>query len=326
MKRYFFILMLVLILIFISCKQTLHRKEKIKISINDTTLHFKIHNFTIKILPYLDLAYSKEQKTFPNVKITDGEGIPLNLYRGKLFYHPVALSSYAFKVLNVFYTTKDTSLLLFTEKIAKKLVDYSMSLDTCLYYPYNTDFYLHGKEDKSNTMRAPWYSSMAQGQVLSLFSRLYEFTGDSIYITYSRKTFNSLTKIKNIMKDSLSPWFAIIDSAGYLWFEEYPQLPPNHTLNGMIFTLFGIYDYYRITKDSTALKFLRGGLTTIKHYLPLFRNEGDYSYYCLTHKVKSKSYHYVHISQLKELYKITGDKYFLQMAQLFEKDAENKND
>ncbi len=90
-----------------------------------------------------------------------------------------------------------------------------------------------------------------------------------------------------------------------------------------LYNHFEIYNYYWITQDITALKFLRGGLTTIKHYLPLFRNEGDYSYYCLTHKVKSKSYHYVHISQLKELYKISGDKYFLQIAQVFDKDGEN---
>ena len=34
--------------------------------------------------------------------------------------------------------------------------------------------------------------------------------------------------------------------------EEYPGSPPDHTLNGFIFALYGVYDYYVITRSDAA--------------------------------------------------------------------------
>ena len=88
----------------------------------------------------------------------------------------------------------------------------------------------------------------------------------------------------------------------------------------MIFSLFGLYEYWSITKDPEAKKILLGGLSTIRNYLPLFRVKGGISYYCLKHRSQNPDYHFVHIEQLYVLYLMTDDIKFLEMRDLFHED------
>lgn len=75
----------------------------------------------------------------------------------------------------------------------------------------------------------------------------------------------------------------MIDATGHLWFEEYPMEAPTKVLNGFIFTIFGIYDYYQVTHQTEAKDLLQGGLTTVKDYVAPYRLPENYSRYCLKH-------------------------------------------
>ena len=45
-----------------------------------------------------------------------------------------------------------------------------------------------------------------------------------------------------------NPWISGIDGDNYLWLEEYPDSDqPNKTLNGKIFAIYGLYDFYQLT-------------------------------------------------------------------------------
>jgi len=57
---------------------------------------------------------------------------------------------------------------------AQRLLDRKVQRDAGYFFPYPFDFALHG--NTANTIRAPWYSGMAQGLTLSLFSRLADVT------------------------------------------------------------------------------------------------------------------------------------------------------
>lgn len=170
-------------------------------------------------------------------------------------------------------------------------------------------------------MYSPWYSGMAQGQILSIFCRMYEQTGDSRYMKQAMLIFNSFLKLK---ANDESPWVTCIDRNKNLWFEEYPKEEVCFTLNGMIFAIYGIYDFYRITNNESAMKLLKGGLTTIKRNAAAFRSKDRLSFYCLKHKSRNPWYHLIHIEQMGTLYRITGDVYFADMAETLKNDTPEK--
>lgn len=259
---------------------------------------YKYNDFNIAILPDNELPYKRI--TRDEIITVDSFGIPLRQYAGGLYYHPVFLIDHAIYQLN-----KNIE---FSVKIADKLIKLGNRINGDLWFPYPFDFRLHGRDE---LMKAEWYSAMAQGMALSLFSRLSKF--DNKYLKEAFDIFETLRYIEN------ETWCTTVDNAGYLWFEEYPINPPAHTLNGMIFAIYGIYDYFLITgKDRDNL--LKASLTTIKENILRFRVDDGMSLYCLKHKVVDAYYHSVHIEQLKMLSKISGDYYFDSISELFKKD------
>lgn len=186
--------------------------------------------------------------------------------------------------------------------------------DSSIFFPYPFDFVLHGRNE---TMHAPWYSAMAQGQALSCFARMYSKTEDKKYLCAADSVYNSLSSLYSKNKKL---WVTAITQDSLLWLEEYPDIPINKTLNGKIFAIFGIYDYYQITKREDVKQLLQASLTTIYKEVEKFRVPGDKSYYCLKHKVQNAGYHKVHIRILKELYDITGEPYFREVSDLLKSD------
>lgn len=287
---------------------------------------YRYDSFDIK---YLDI---KERFYYSDIPIDlkktgsfDDDGVPLFSYGNAKYYNPVQIAQYVLQLINSYYLTSNNDYLLSSELILKKMINRADLYDGGLYFPYNFDFKLHGFKDKNSKMIAPWYSAMAQGQILSCLSRVYELTNNPVYLDYANKVFKTLGKIKN--KGDKKVWVTMIDVDGFLWLEEYPAENPTHALNGKMYAIFGLYDYYimliqqknKLNKKE-SIKVLRGALTTIKQKIKEYRNLGNISDYCLLHKVKSFKYHKIHIEQLKYLYKITGDVYFNEISYLLEKD------
>lgn len=287
---------------------------------------FILDTFQLPALEYSKLPYvrgRKKEKVYPNI---DADGVPLhNYYRGnKLNYHPVFLAQIGLQKMDVYNTTKNKESLDNAYKVYHKLIDIGIKLDSSIFFPYTFNFPLHGCDEE--TMMPPWYSGMAQGQALSFFCRLYEVTGDKEVLDECEKVFNSFVRLKG---QGYNPWVSCVDKDGYLWLEEYPLDLPCFTLNGMIFAIYGLNDYYRITNSELTLKYLYASITTIKKNILRFRCEDDVSYYCLKHnnfRGRNPHYHKVHIRQLKKLSEITGDNYFSEVASIFLKDTEGKED
>jgi hypothetical protein len=163
---------------------------------------------------------------------------------------------------------------------------------------------------------------MAQGEFLMVLMRLYEFTGNKDYLMYGHQVFHSFLLLQSDFED----WVVRLDSAGYYWMEEYPhETRPGMTLNGYVYALFGIYEYRRFVDDPRAELIYDLSLTTLKHYLPYYRQPGKSSLYCLGHKARAGSYHAQHIKQMNVLYAATGDPFFEIMALAFEADSNGED-
>jgi hypothetical protein len=75
-----------------------------------------------------------------------------------------------------------------------------------------------------------------------------------------------------------------------------------------------------MTHSPEAEEILQNCLSTIKNYLPQYRRPGQPSFYGLRFRYYARGYHYVHIGQLRQLYKITGDDFFRAWADTLESD------
>ncbi|MCA0991328.1 D-glucuronyl C5-epimerase family protein [Pseudalkalibacillus hwajinpoensis] len=275
---------------------------------------FRLETFDLVDLPLDKVPYSGSVVPLNPDFPTDEKGIILTKNGEDLYYNPLKIGLYAKSFLKSYDQKGDQAYLEKAELYGEKLLEMADEHEGAWYFPYSIDFNLHG--DEEDVLKGPWYSAMAQGEVLSTFTRLYRSTGKEDYLTAAEKTFQSMEDVK----EDNETWVSLIDQEGYLWFEEYPEENPTHALNGFLFAIYGVYDYYLLEKDEDVKNHLMGAITTVKHYLDEYRVEGEISYYCREHHVQSDRYHMIHITQLERLTKISGDPYFENMANEFKED------
>ena len=276
--------------------------------------------FLCDSIPVLDFplekrAYSSVDSIFFTHNQADAHGIAQFLNDSVLTYHPVIMAQYALKLLEVYRKTGDSLSLNIAKEHAAKFIELSDTVNDALLFPYDFDCYFFDRD----TMLAPWYSGMAQGQVLSVFSRLFELTDDSTYAKTAAKIFNSFY----LMKGQNTPWISCIDNHGDLWIEEYPHKAPSHVLNGNIFAIYGIYDYYQISKEADVLLFSKAAISTVRKNMNEYREKDLISYYCLKYNVRNYGYQDIHIAQFYQLEKMTSLFEFKTMAQDMRQDQTN---
>lgn len=230
--------------------------------------------------------------------------------------HPVAYAQYGISALAEHQRTGEDIWLTRALRHGERLEQIHTERDGAWYFPYLFDWTYTGK-----TLRAPWWSAMAQGEALSLFVRLYQETGDQRWKDAADSTWPSLTQPRS----QGEPWATMTDE-GLLVFEEYAgNLPPLKVLNGHLFAMFGAYDYWRLTGDPAVLSYLDGAATTTLAVMPRLRVPGGVSYYCwqadCAQRVwQNPTYHVIHSWQLDTVARLTGDTRFSDWARTLRAD------
>jgi len=275
---------------------------------------FKHSEFDIQELEYNRLPYTGYELISLDISPVDSEGIILYEKFGKLYYHPVILSEHIIRFIDCYIRTNNKDYLNYALTYSNKLIEIANEYNGALYFPYNFELILH--DIPSEILTSPWYSGMAQGEALSAFVRLYNLTNDNKYMTVIEKIFKSFSNFK---KENF-PWIVYVDKSDYYWIEEYPMNEATHVLNGFIYAIYGLYDYYQLKKDQLSRTLIEASLTTLSKYLIEYRVKGYKSYYCLKHKAQGEFYHRVHIIELKKLSEISGYSYFKEMSDSLYKD------
>ena len=269
-----------------------------------------------------DLPYSDRPPVdvnSPSIKV-DSTGLVIYIRPGTSTRadHPVAYAQYGISALLEYQQTGNKMWLDRAIRQGQQLIAMHTESNGSWWYPYTFPWTYY-----SRTLTAPWWSGMAQGEALSLFVRLAEATGDSRWDNAANHTVTSFT----VPHSATSPWVSLaIDK--HLYFEEYAgNQPPLLVLNGHIFAMFGLYDYWRHTGDATAARYLDGAATTVlERMLPAVRVEGGVSYYCVQADYcqsplwQNQHYHPIISWQLDTLARITGDARFTTLAQLLGSD------
>jgi hypothetical protein len=245
----------------------------------------------------------------------DAAGIRLYSHLGKLYYHPALMAQQGLLLVESWRIGGGAAYLTMAKRYADKLITNGLRARDSLYLPYLFRFTFALAKHDHDLMRPPWYSALAQGQALSLMVRLFELTGEAHYRHAADAIFSSFLRPR-----PASPWTVFVDSDRHLWLEEYPKDPPMQVLNGHIFAIFGLYDYYLLTGSPDALSLIEGAAVTVLHYFPRFRVPGGISLYSIRLRQESSKYHAVHVMQLRLLAAITGDAVFSRFADLLAQD------
>jgi D-glucuronyl C5-epimerase C-terminus len=181
---------------------------------------------------------------------------------------------------------------------------------------FPSTFYFAFDRNFGGSLVPPWYSGIAQGAATGFFARLYETTGEVKYRDAAEHAMESFL----IPRRSGHLWTSSVDTLRYLRLEEYPGTRWQYVFNGHMEAAMGLYDYYRITGDPRALTLYRGALTTVLKYGETLRNPGWISAYSLGARGQYRSYHFRVVSQMLELYTLTGDTRFLHLANEYDDD------
>ena len=242
----------------------------------------------------------------------DPSGIPQLDYHGHigLQYNPIAIAQFGLGNYNLWRRTSDPErrkkFFLTADWLATHLEQNAQGLAVWNHH-FNWEY--------RDTLKAPWYSALAQGQGISLLVRAHKESGEPRYLDAARQAYASFQQ--PIDKGGV----AFTDESGDLWFEEYIVFPPTHILNGFIWALWGIYDYFLATRESTAHDLFSRGVRTLLHNLDRY----DLGFWSLYEQsgtrlpmVASRFYHQLHIVQLRVMHRLTGEEAFARVADRWE--------
>jgi len=120
-----------------------------------------------------------------------------------------------------------------------------------------------------------------------------------------------------------------VDREAFWWYDEYACARRANVLNGFLFALIGIYEYYDASKDPKALVLFSNGIKTVMHYIDKFdlnflvfkwsKYDDKLNFY------SGPKYHSWHVKQLIKLHEITRDKKFLNWAMRWSKYQQKYN-
>jgi hypothetical protein len=238
----------------------------------------------------------------------DSADIPMLDYRGVigLQYNPIAIAQWGLANYNLFCASGDQGRRRRTLKAADWLCA-NLEQNSHGLWVWNHHF----DWEYRDTLKAPWYSGLAQGQGVSLLLRAHAQTREERYMEAAGRAFVPLTR--RVAEGGV----LIEDEEKNLWIEEYLVNPPTHILNGFMWALWGVFDFWLARTDRPAKEIFDCGVRTLVHNLPRF----DTGYWSLYEQsgtrmkmLASPFYHRLHIVQLRIMAMLTGQSSFAEVA------------
>lgn len=153
------------------------------------------------------------------------------------------------------------------------------------------------------------YSAMAQGEGISLLIRAHIATDKEQYLAAAKKALEFM--LRPMDQGGTTQY----DGEDVLFYESTrdPVI-----LNGWIFSLWGVYDYWKYTKDPDTRQVLDKTLDSLKKKLPQFDTRYWSNYQEGGKRICSPFYHKLHIAQLQAMYDLFGDDIYSQYARKWE--------
>lgn len=257
---------------------------------------------TIRNLFLFDYQYDADGIIYMQRRFIEGR---------KKVYVPVRVMQHALRFYNEWLLQHESSKKELFTKYAKWLLNHVTETEKAGFWLHNERMYLAGyRFDK------PWIGCMDQGFGLSVLLRYYSVINDQ---KRKKRILEVMQKILTTFGTSVEKGGVRDETAG-IWFEEFGASKRSHVLNGFIYALIGLFEYYRFLKSKEAKHYFDEGIATLRAYLPKFELDLGimrWSRYDLGKIIfAGNNYHTkVHIPQLRILYDLTGELEFLDTAE-----------
>lgn len=245
----------------------------------------------------------------------DRNGVMMLDYKGKLGvrYNPCAIAQYGLGLLSCYLSAKKKLFLDNAITQAKWLVE-NLKIDK-----NGIGRWVYDKKFTTNSegnLFPDFVSSIAQGQGISFLLRIYIITKERCFAETAKAAF------KLFFIDVHQHGVQNRDEQGNIYLEEWPTDRVSCILDGFMYAIFGVYDYWKIMEEAEAENLFWQCIQTLKIILPAF----DLGYwsrmdmYIQKRKLPASAfYHNVHIHQLKALYLLTKEELFLEYSQRWKK-------
>ena len=239
----------------------------------------------------------------------DKEGIPvipsyIDVEDKNLIYYPISIGQYGLAIFHTFLATDSTE----DRNRFLKIVDWFY--DNRLSDPRLGDYWLTDVPKPEFRISKPWPSAFSQSRAISILLRGYQMTEDKKYLQAAT---NALKIFEVPAKEGGVTTFTEFGP----FYEEYPTDFPTMILDGVFFSLCGLYDYVRVNPENELAKQLfDNGLECVKQLLPSY----DLGFWIRYNYCRESFYPDVDpatigylrlvITQLRLYYKLTRDSTF----------------
>ena len=234
---------------------------------------------TVKLYePYFPEFWQKHEKKLKsigkkNIKslflyefVIDNEGIILfkqKFFEGKkLIYQPITIIQTALDLYNDYCSDQDEikkmMFLKYAEKASSLLTGsrggaafYSTVRQKIAGYKFKKPY--------------RWTGCMENGMFLSVLIRAHSITNEKKYLLLAKKL------LPPFEIEVGKGGFRSVDRDGNWWYEEFgAEISRHHVLNGFVYALLGLHEYYEYTKETKAKNLFERGIKTLDKNLGVF--------------------------------------------------------
>src|SRR5215467_1583918 len=264
------------------CGTVIEESRRITLPLGDVSLSETLGSYYIDMRPALvHYTHNIYGGSFDAAGVPMCGGGPEGLH-----YMPINVLQYGLMLHADWMESRDPATLLTLENCLRVLEELKSERDRARVW-------WHLTYDPKYDIHPPWASAMAQGEAISFYLRMYQALGRSSLLD------TALGAYRFLAVPLSDGGVRRQDDEGNLWFEEFPSERPSFVLNGFIYTLFGLYDLYRITGDSAVKADIDACLRTLRANLHRF-DAGYWSTYDLQRKELVRYYYQknVHVPQM----------------------------
>lgn len=299
-----------------SLKKKIFMLNKLLVDLQSPKRHYEIaeelHSQQLGYYYFLfeeeSVASGKKQRL---IKHFDENGIPINktyvdVPDKEFVYFPISIGQMGLAVFHTYIKTK-------SEKDKNRFLKFVEWFANENNYNYNERLgarWLTNVALPQYKNPGSWQSAFSQSRAISILLRGYQLTNNYKYAELSKQALTSFTIPYN------EGGVTVFTKHGP-FYEEYTSTVPTLVLNGMIFSLCGVYDFVRVfPDDDSALNIFDEGIKTLENILPEF-DMGFWSKYNLCKAdwypqidPATIGYQRLHINQLDMLFKLTNKNIF----------------
>ncbi len=229
--------------------------------------------------------YSDLRHKVDGAELIDGNGVPYNQTNtGHEIYFPISIFQYGLGAYDLYLETGDEQYKNRFMNVVNWAAENQQDDGA-----WNT----FGWEDAADP-----YSSMGQGEGASLLCRAYVEEENAEYLD------RALDAVRFMLRTKEEGGCARYDG-GLMTLEENAEFKT--ILNGMIFSIWGLYDVCLLCKENDFVEKLELAVFSLEQLLPEY-DRRFWSDYDLDQDIASPFYHDLHIEQLKVMYDLFGNK------------------